>query len=340
MRRWAAALRLRSARAQEVPGFHVAVVGGLLGVATLVAATLGALELSPVQVASAIADADDPMHSVLWDVRLPRVVCGALVGAALATAGVLLQTVVRNPLADPGLLGVTAGAGLGALLLLIFFPELTEWVPVVAFVGGTVTVVGLLLLAWKPGQAIGPLRIVLSGVAVQAMLFALLSLLTFAYADRAPAFASFLVGSLNGLGWADALSVGVPTAIGLALAVIYLRPLDVLLLDDVSAGGLGLGVRSARIGVSGVAALLAAGAVSVAGLVGFVGLVVPNAVRVWAGPGHALLLPLSAVGGAALVLAADAAARTALRPLELPVGALLALIGGPYFLSLLWRKVA
>ncbi len=340
MRRWAAAYRLRSARAQEVPGFQLAVVSGLLGLAALTASMLGALELSPAAVVTAIADSDDPMHTVVWDVRLPRVVCGALVGCALAVAGALLQTVVRNPLADPGLLGVTAGAGLGALFVLIFVPQAAHWVPFVAFAGGAVTIVALLLLAWRPGRAIGPLRIILSGVAVQAMLFAVLALLTFAYADRAPAFASFLVGSLNGLGWSDALTVGVPTAVGLVLALVYLRPLDVMLLDDASAAGLGLGVRTARIGVSGVAALLAAGAVSVAGLVGFVGLVVPNAVRVWAGPGHGLLLPLSAVGGAALVLLADTAARTALRPLELPVGALLALLGGPYFLSLLWRKVA
>ncbi len=340
MKRFAAAVRLRGARAREIPGFRLAVVCGLLAVTAGAASLLGALELAPGRVLRAIADSSDPMHAVLWDVRLPRVVCGALVGAALSVSGALLQTVVRNPLADPGLLGVTAGAGLGALVLLIFFPDLTRWLPGVAFIGGAVTIVLLLTLAWRPGRAIGPLRIVLSGVAVQAMLFALLSLLTFAYADRAPAFASFLVGSLNGLGWTDALTIAVPTFVGLTLALVYLRPLDVMLLDDVSAGGLGLSVRSARIAISGVAALLAAGAVSVAGLVGFVGLVVPNAVRVWAGPGHALLLPLSAVGGAALVLAADAAARTALRPLELPVGALLALVGGPYFLSLLWRKVA
>lgn len=340
MRRQAAALRLRAARVQEIPGFQATVLAVILTAAALLAGTLGALQLSPGAVVAALSDANDPMHAVLWQVRLPRVATGALVGAALAVAGALLQTVVRNPLADPGLLGVTAGAGLGALLLLIFAPELASWVPLVAFVGGAITIVVLLTLAWRPGRAIGPLRIVLSGVAVQAMLFALLALLTFAYADRAPAFASFLVGSLNGMGWADATTVAIPTAIGLALAALYIRPLDVMLLDDASAAGLGLGVRSARIGVSSIAALLAAGAVSVAGLVGFVGLVVPNAVRVWAGPGHALLLPLSAAGGAALVLVADGVARTALRPLELPVGALLALLGGPYFLSLLWRKVA
>jgi len=150
---------------------------------------------------------------------------------------------------------------------------------------------------------------------------------------------AFVVGSLNGLGWHDARLIGVPTLVGVVCVAVCMRPLDVLLLDDSTATGVGLGVARTRVFASGTAALLTASAVSVAGLIGFVGLVVPNGMRLVVGPDHRVLVPASALAGAALVVGADTVARTAIAPLELPVGALLALIGGPYFLYLLWRKL-
>lgn len=341
MRTLAARLRVRLATRRGRPGLWLAGFAAALVCGGLVAASFGAVEVPPSQLAPAALDAAHPLHRVVWDVRLPRVAAGAAVGAALAVAGALLQTVVRNPLADPGILGVTGGAGLAAIGTLVLAPERADLVPAFAFGGGLATVAILLGLAWvRAGVAAGPLRIVLSGVALQAIFFAGIALLTFAYADRAPSFAAFLVGSLNGLGWRDAAVVALPTAVGVALSLGSVRGLDLLLLDDATAGGLGLAVRRARFAASGLAALLAAGAVSVAGLVGFVGLVVPNAVRVLVGPAHRLLLPLAALGGGTLVLLADTGARITLAPLELPVGALLALLGGPYFLYLLWRKLA
>lgn len=332
-------VRLRLARHEARPGFWALVFGAALAASALLAAQVGAVEIGAVEAVRASLDPAHPLHPVLWDVRLPRVVCGLLVGAALAVGGALLQTVVRNPLADPGVIGVSAGAGLAALATIVLFPEHVALVPVAAFAGGLASIALLLALAWARGRVAGPLRIVLSGVALQAVCFALISMLTFAFADRAPAFVSFLVGSLTGLGWGDAAIVAVPTGLGLAAALLSTRVLNLLLLDDATAGGLGVSVRRARLGVSSLSALLAAGAVSVAGLVGFVGLVVPNGVRVLVGPDHRFLLPLSALGGATLVLLADALARTALSPLELPVGALLALVGGPCFLVLLWRRL-
>jgi iron complex transport system permease protein len=318
--------------------WSAAAVVGLGGAAGL-ALTQGAVALAPLDIPASLADPAHPLHRVVWDVRLPRVVCGAAVGASLAVSGALLQTVVRNPLADPGVLGVTAGAGVGALLAILLFPERSALVPWVAFAGGLASIAVILALSWTRAGGGGALRIVLSGVALQSILFAVITLLIFAFADRAPAFVTFLVGSLNGLGWADAKRLAAPTLAGLAAAWLAARPLDVLLLDDGSAGGLGLSVRRARLAASSLSALLAASAVSAAGLVGFVGLVVPNGVRLAVGPHHRVLLPASALAGAALVLAADALARTALAPLELPVGALLALVGGPYFLFLLWRRL-
>ena len=311
-----------------------------LVLAAALALRLGAVEVSLLDLVRAALRSDVELPPALRDVRLPRVACGALVGAALAVAGAVLQTALRNPLADAGIVGVTAGAGLAALVAILLFPALPALVPVLAFAGGLAAVALVVVLGFRHGGLrTGPLRLVLSGVAVQAVGFAGIALLTFLYADRAPAFTAFLVGSLNGRGWNEVELVAAPVLLGLAAAALATRPLDVLLLDDASAGGLGVAVRRARFLAATLAAWLAAAAVSVAGLVGFVGLVVPNGLRLLVGPGHRALLPASALGGAALVLLADAAARTLAAPVELPVGALLALLGGPYFLFVLWRKL-
>ena len=321
------------------PGVWAAVLAVVLVASAATSAAFGAVVVPWRELPKAILDPTHPLHGPVFDVRIPRIAGAVLVGASLGVAGALMQTVVRNPLADPGLLGVSAAAGAAGLFALIFFPASPELVPFFAFGGGLLAVVLVLGSAFGSLRAGGPLRIVLSGVALQALFFALIALVTFFFADRAPAFASFVVGSLNGLGWSDTLLVLVPTVIGIGLAMVFLRVWNALLLDDAAASGVGLAVRRARVGASTIAALLAAGAVSVAGLVGFVGLVVPNAVRLVVGPDHRALLPLCALGGAALVVAADAAARTATAPLELPVGALLAFLGAPYFLGLLWWKL-
>jgi len=311
---------------------------GLIG-AGLLAATQGAVDLPLREFFRSAVERAHPLHGVVWDVRLPRAACAALVGMDLALAGALLQTAVRNPLADPGILGVTAGAGVGALGVILFMPERIGLVPWAAFAGAIATIATIVVLVWSKSGQTGALRIVLSGVSLQAILFALIALLTFAFADRAPAFAAFMVGSLNGAGWSDAGRMLAPSLLGVAGVVLSLRTLNVLLLDDGAAGGLGVSVLRARFLAAALAALLTAAAVSAAGLVGFVGLVVPNGLRLLVGPEHAALLPATALGGATLVLVADTVARTSLAPLELPVGALLALVGGPYFLFILWKKL-
>ena len=315
---------------------QTALVAAGVGASVLVAAGLGAVGVPWRELPRALADASHPAHVVLWQIRLPRIAAGVVIGAALATAGALLQAVVRNPLADPGIMGVTAGAGLGGLVGILLLPAYRYALPACAFVGGLLATAIVLGAAWTGRGLMVPLRIMLSGVAVQALLFSLVALVTYAFADRAPAFVAFTIGSLAGVGWEDVRLALVPTVTGVLLALASTRALNLLLLDDASASGIGLHVERARLGAACVAALLAAGAVSVAGLVGFV---VPNAVRIVAGPDHRVLLPLSVLGGAALVVLADAGARTFAAPLELPVGALLALLGGPYFLFELWRRV-
>jgi iron complex transport system permease protein len=340
VRRAVATVRLVFERLRDRPAFWASVLGAALVGAAVLSGMVGAARIPLAELPAALVDPSHPAHMILWSVRLTRVVAGALVGGALGVAGALLQAVVRNPIADPGLLGVTAGAGLGGMLAIVLWPDQPPLVPMFAFAGGLAAISALLAAAWGGGRVAGPLRIVLSGVAVQAILFSLIALVTFVFADRAPAFVSFTIGSLNGLGWNQSALIVLPIAVGSALALLSTRALNLLLLDDDSAAGVGLNVRRARIAASCLAALLAASAASIAGLVGFIGLVVPNWVRVLVGPDHRVLLPLCLLGGATLLILADTAARTMAAPLELPVGALLALVGGPYFLVVLWRKLA
>lgn len=333
-------IRSRASIAFDRPWAWLLATSACLLVAVGTAMTQGAVDLSLGELSASLLDAQSRFHAVVWNVRLPRLACGAIVGANLALAGTLLQTTVRNPLADPGILGVSAGAGLGALCVILFAPGHSAWIPWAAFVGGLASVLALLGLAWNRSRTAGTLRFVLSGVALQAILFAAVALLTFVFADRAPAFAAFMVGSLNGLGWNQATLLVAPTLLGMGLAALAAPTLNALLLDEGAATSLGVSVRAARFAAAAVAALLTAAAVGVAGLVGFVGLVVPNGMRLLVGPDHRILLPVSAVAGAALVILADTLARTVLAPIELPVGALLSLVGGPYFLYLLWRKLS
>lgn len=321
----------------ERTGVFAVALGVMLVVALAFGLTQGAARVPLSDLGAALLDPAHPSHAVLTAVRMPRLLCAALVGSSLAVAGALLQTAVRNPIADPGILGVSAGAALATLTGILFVPGHPEIFPALGFAGG-LCAMGVLLVA--SGSAPGrdhPLRLVLCGVALQSLFFAGVSLLTFLFAERAPSFVSFTIGSLHGAGWREVWIVCVPTLIGVGASLAMRRPLDALLLDDESAGGIGLPVRSVRLAVSGVGALLCAGAVAVAGLVGFVGLVVPNAVRLLVGPGHRALLPLSALAGGSLVLLADTGARTLAAPVELPVGVPLACVGAPYFLHLVWK---
>ena len=331
-----------SSSARRFAQTKAAVAIAILSVALLVAgffsATQGALPLGLARTFEATWNETNPMYALLWEVRYPRIFLGVVVGASLGVAGLVMQTVVRNPLADPSLIGVSAGAGVAALLAILLAPEATYLLAPIAFLGATLAAATILGLSWTRSST-GPLRIILSGVAVQAILFAVIGLLTFLYADRAPSFVAFTVGSLAGAGWRDVRMILPPAVLGLVVSLLALRRLDLLLLDDDTSAGIGLPVRVARLLFSTLASLLAAAAVSVAGLVGFVGLVVPNAARLVVGPTHRFLLPTTALGGALLVVVADTAARTLFAPLELPVGSLLALLGGPYFLLLLWRRI-
>ncbi|SDE60555.1 iron complex transport system permease protein [Paenibacillus sp. UNCCL117] len=309
----------------------------LLFVAACSGLTYGSVPISLRDIWEALSAGGDPLHQkIIMNLRMPRVLIGLLVGACLAASGALLQGVMKNPLADPGIVGVSAGGGLAAILAMIVFPQFSYLLPALAFAGALAASLCIYLLAWDRGSS--PLKIVLAGVAVNALLGAVTNGLMVVYSDRVQAVLPWLAGGLSGRSWHH-LSFMAPYAIaGLALSLLAIKPANLLLLGDDESRLLGQKVELQRLLIIVLSSLLAGAAVSVAGLVGFVGLVVPHAVRLLVGDDYRFLLPLSIAGGAALVVLADTAARSAFDPIELPVGILLAVLGAPFFLYLLKKR--
>ncbi|MFE7479263.1 FecCD family ABC transporter permease [Streptomyces sp. NPDC057552] len=278
-------------------------------------------------------------ESVLWNVRLPRVVLALLVGASLGCAGALMQGVFGNPLAEPGVIGISAGAAVGAVasiaLGLTFFGNWT--ITVFAFVAGLGTVLLVYTLSRSGGRT-EVVTLILTGIAVNAFAGALIGLFVF-FADNAQItqITFWQLGSLSQATWPKVLAV-LPCALaGLLIAPFYARKLDLLALGERPARHLGVDVERLRITLVLVVALLTAAAVAVAGIIAFVGLLVPHLLRMANGPGHRFLVPGSALGGALVLVAGDLAARTVAAPAELPLGVLTALFGSPFFFWLLRR---
>ncbi|WP_461037628.1 FecCD family ABC transporter permease [Streptomyces mayteni] len=278
-------------------------------------------------------------ESVLWDVRLPRVVLAMLVGASLGCAGALMQGVFGNPLAEPGVIGVSTGAAVGAVAAIAFGVEvLGNWtVTVFAFVTGLFTVLLVYALSRSGGRS-EVVTLILTGIAVNAFAMSLVGLFIF-FADNAQIsqITFWQLGSLAQSTWPKVLAVLPCAALGLLAAPVYARRLDLLALGERPARHLGVDVERLRISLILVVALLTAAAVAVAGVISFVGLVVPHLLRMVAGPGHRFLVPASAVGGALVLLSADLVARTVAEPAELPLGVITGLIGSPFFFWLLRR---
>lgn len=276
-------------------------------------------------------------ESVIWQIRLPRLVLGLLVGAALGVGGALMQAVFANPLAEPSVIGVTAGAGVGAALAIVlgisWFGATT--VPVFAFLSGLLTTWLVYQLARFAGR-IRVINLVLVGIAVNAVAGALISFFIFiAPTSSREQVVFWQMGSLSGAKWAHISVVAVLIGAGIAVALLLVGKLDVLALGDRAAGHVGIDVARLRVLALLLATLLTAGAVSYAGLIGFVGLVVPHIIRTVAGPSNVVLLPASALGGAALIVLADTAARSIIDFADLPIGIFTALVGGPTFFILL-----
>ncbi|AJT41545.1 FecCD family ABC transporter permease [Psychromicrobium lacuslunae] len=275
--------------------------------------------------------------ATLWNVRFPRVVMAILVGAALGLSGAVMQAVFANPLAEPAVIGISAGSAVGASAVIVFGGGAAGLFgqPLAAFVAGLLTTVLVYLLSRVKGKA-SVLTLVLTGISVNALASAVIALLVFlADTQSREQIVFWQMGSLNGSTWAAVLSVLLPIGLGIVLCFLLLARLDVLALGERAAGHVGLSVEGVRMIAILAVALMTSGAVAYSGIIGFVGLIVPHLIRLAVGPSAKRLLPLSLLGGALMVSLADLAARTLIPFADLPIGIFTALVGAPAFFLLL-----
>ena len=313
---------------------------GLLAASALAGIVIGPAGLDPRQVIGELVGGgqtslSETHRAILWEIRLPRVVLGGLVGGLLSLAGASYQGIFRNPLADPYLLGVAAGGGLGATAVIALIPSADpRLLPLAAFAGALAAVV----LTYAVGRSMGgrsAVSLILAGVAVAAFFTALQTFLLQRNADTIRQVYSWILGQLSTTGWGEvAILVPYAAVCGTAL-VLHRRLLDVMSVGDEEADSLGVSSARVRGAVVVFATLATAAAVSVSGLIAFVGLVVPHTVRLVVGVSYRSLVPISAVTGAAFLILADLAARTAASPAELPIGVVTAFIGAPFFMAVL-----
>ncbi|GAB6923081.1 iron chelate uptake ABC transporter family permease subunit [Rhodococcus erythropolis] len=326
----------------------------MIGVVTLagsaaVAITLGPAGLSVGEVASIVvghlggtaADVTPIRDGIVWDLRLPRTLLAALCGAGLGLCGAIMQSLLRNPLADPFVLGISSGASTGAVLIVILgVGSGVIGLSSGAFIGAVISFALVLLLAHAAGGT--PDRVILAGVAATQLFSALTSFVVITSADpeQTRGVMFWLLGSLGGADWLDVALCAAVVAVGLAVCLTHSRALDAFAFGEDAASSLGVNVWRVRVTLLLATALMTAVIVSVAGAIGFVGLVLPHAARALVGSNHRRLLPASALIGSIFLVWVDAVARTAIAPQELPAGVVTALVGVPAFAVILWRRKA
>ncbi len=304
---------------------------------SLAAISLGSAGYSVEEIIKAVLSPDrNTAKVVVMNLRLPRMILAILIGASLSSSGAILQSVMRNPLADPGTIGVSAGAGTAATTILLLFPNLTRSVPIFAFGGAALACVLIYTMAWKGG--VDPTRIILSGVAINSVLGSYNSLLQMMHSDSLEGVLAFMNGSLSGRSWYQVHILFAYSGIGLILSFLCIKSANTLQLGEEVAKSLGVNVSLTRVLLSAVAAFLAASTVVVAGMIGFVGLVVPHISRILVGSDYKQMLPVSMLLGAVILLAADTLGRTIIPGTEIPVGIVMSVLGGPFFLYLLRKR--
>jgi iron complex transport system permease protein len=323
----------------------MAALAAALLASMVLAVLIGAVPITLSDVASALGNAlsgvpTSPSDFIIVDVRIPRVILAALVGACLAGAGVIYQAIFRNPLADPYILGVSSGAGLGAMLAIVLTAQLTILrygvVPLAAFAGALLTMLLVVRLATLRGR-LEAASLLLAGVALSYTLAAITAFVMVLASEQMSAIVYWMMGGLTGASWLYVAMIALMLIAGITVPMLARRQLKVMLLGDERAEELGLPVERFTILMLAAASLLTAAAVSVAGLIGFVGLMVPHIVRLMIGPDHRLLLPASLLTGGIVLVLSDLLARTIIAPVEIPVGIVTAILGGPFFIYLLVR---
>jgi iron complex transport system permease protein len=325
----------------------LALLAGLIAV-MLVSIGIGAVPIPMSSIAGSLAAAvgvpvtvDETIQAIVVQIRLPRIALAVIVGMALAASGTVFQGLFRNPMADPYIIGVSGGAALGATIAIVLGVAFSlaglSAVTLLAFLGALAVTLLVYRLAWSRNDVV-PEHLLLAGVAVGAFLAAVISALQFAFSGNIQQVVFWLMGGFSGRTW-DHLWLALPYVIaGYALARYFARDLNLLLLGDETARSLGVSAASSRRWLIAAGALMAAAAVAVSGLIGFVGLVVPHLMRLITGPDHRRLLPAAALAGGIALLLADTVARTVLAPTEIPVGIVTAGLGAPFFLYLLRKN--
>lgn len=309
----------------------------LIVCASLLSLVIGSANYSLSEILNGVFSSEPSMVKVIvLKLRLPRILIALLVGAALSVSGALLQAVMRNPLADPGIIGVSAGAGTMATTILLLSPAAFNLVPLYAFVGAALAMGLIYTIAYKDG--INPVRIVLAGVAINSVLGGYNALLQLLYSDSLQEVLAFMNGSLASRTFHDAKLLAIYVSIGLVLSFGCIKYANTLQLGAVMASNLGVNVNRARIALSVVAAFLAASTVSVVGMIGFIGLVVPHIARMMVGSDYKSLIPTSILLGGLVALVADTIGRIIIGGMEIPLGIVMSVLGGPFFLYMLRKK--
>lgn len=299
----------------------------------LVAVNTGSLHVSPEQLINGLFVAYDDTVSTIYDLRFPRIFIALVGGAATAVSGVLLQAAIRNPLADPGIIGISSGASLVAVLVTAFFPALFLFTPLFAFVGGMAAFLIVYGLSWRGG--LSPLRIILVGVAVSAMFTGIMSAFDSGTGSTMSGVASLVDANITMKTWDDLWTLASYAAVGLLLALFTAKRCDLLALEDKTARSLGVDVNKNRLAISAIAVLLASISTAVIGPISFLGLIVPHIARLLVGTAHRVLIPYSIVLGAFCLLLADTIGRTVAAPYEISAAVIMSIVGGPVFILLL-----
>lgn len=308
----------------------------LLSLVIVFSATTGSIHVSLVELIQGLISGTNDNVEVIKDLRLPRIIIAIFAGAALSVSGVLIQAVMRNPLAEPGIIGVSSGAGFMSMLMVSIFPTLFFYTPLFAFLGGSIAFFLVYSFSWKSG--LDPLRMILIGVAIHAIFTSLSQTFNYRGSYTSSMVQEVTTSTLAMKKWADVEIIVVYGTIGLILAFLVFAWCNYLALEDKTVKSLGLNVNVARFVISSIAVLLAGIATATAGLFLFVGLLVPHIGRILVGTDHKVLIPFSAILGALLILLSDTLGRIIIAPNEIPASIIMALIGGPFLIFLLRKS--
>lgn len=308
----------------------------LLLVLFIVSINLGSLQVTPMQLFNGLFIAFDEQVATVYDLRFPRVIVSIIAGASIALSGLLLQVVLKNPLADPGIIGISSGASLGVLLVTTLFPSLYFFSPIFGFVGGICTFLLIYQLAWKKDHSI--MRILLVGIAVQASISGLISALTTLVGNNIGGVASMIEGNISMKTWSDVSMLMCTTIPFLLISLCYVKKCDILGLEDKTIRSLGIQVDKVRFQISMLAVLLASSATLVVGEIAFLGLIIPHLARLLVGNKHYILMPFTMLLGSFVFLLADTLGRTIMPPYEVSAAIIMSIIGGPVFICLLKRS--